>query len=180
MNVANLGDSGFLVIRYDEMTQSFQIVKKSKEQQHSFNTPYQLANIPKDKFKAKIADQFWSDEPTLADTYQVKLKPGDIIMLATDGLFDNLFKHEILRVVDDFVKQANCITPKLLSNERSGGDSLFSRNRPCVPEYNHVEDLDADDARQLAIKLAQSAYTKAHNNDCLTPFGKRVNKLLKN
>ena len=37
LSVANLGDSGFLILR------NHSVLVKSKEQQHYFNAPYQLA-----------------------------------------------------------------------------------------------------------------------------------------
>lgn len=82
---ANIGDSGFLVIRDGE------VVHKSTEQQHFFNTPYQLA-MPPDSQGA----QYISDSPSMADTSSFKVLDGDILMLATDGLFDNLSEDMIV------------------------------------------------------------------------------------
>lgn len=42
------------------------------------------------------------DSPENADDYNVQLKDGDIIVSATDGVFDNLFQHEILTIVKEF------------------------------------------------------------------------------
>ena len=39
------------------------------------------------------------DKPEDADEYNVDLQDGDIIVSATDGVFDNLFLHEILSIV---------------------------------------------------------------------------------
>ncbi len=36
----------------------------------------------------------------------VELRDGDIIISATDGVFDNLFQHEILSIVSSFKKNA--------------------------------------------------------------------------
>lgn len=83
---ANLGDSGFLVIRNGE------IVHRSTEQQHYFNTPYQLAVAPPSR-----DGQWLSDSPEMAETSSFKVEDGDILMLATDGLFDNLSEDMIVR-----------------------------------------------------------------------------------
>lgn len=48
---ANLGDSGFLVIR-DE-----QVVHRSQEQQHYFNTPFQLAVAPPSQAGLVLSDR---------------------------------------------------------------------------------------------------------------------------
>ena len=38
----------------------------------------------------------------MADEYEFELQDGDIVVSATDGVFDNLFMHEILKIVKDF------------------------------------------------------------------------------
>lgn len=45
LNFANIGDSGFLIIRFKSDDEPY-IILKSAEHQHSFNTPYQLSNFP--------------------------------------------------------------------------------------------------------------------------------------
>jgi len=76
----NLGDSGFMVIRDEKIFFRF------KEQLHSFNYPYQLgtasANVPSD-----------------ASDISFETREGDIIIVGSDGLFDNLFDSEILDIV---------------------------------------------------------------------------------
>ena len=52
LHSANLGDSGFLVIRHGS------VVHQSSEQQHYFNTPYQLAIPPPGQAGAVIEDRF--------------------------------------------------------------------------------------------------------------------------
>lgn len=76
---ANIGDSGFLVMR------NGQIVHRSEEQQHYFNTPFQLSLAP-----ANISNLVHSDGPESADTSSLPVEEGDLILVATDGLFDNL------------------------------------------------------------------------------------------
>lgn len=39
------------------------------------------------------------DKPDDAEEYCFELIDGDIIVTATDGIFDNLFSHEILDIV---------------------------------------------------------------------------------
>lgn len=76
---ANIGDSGFLVVRDGK------IVHRSQEQQHYFNTPFQLSLPPSD-----MASDVLSDNPESADRYEFNVEDGDVIMLATDGIFDNV------------------------------------------------------------------------------------------
>jgi len=80
LRAANLGDSGFMVIR------GLDIVYRTKEQQHSFNFPYQIGTGSADK-------------PQHAQRITVEVQPDDLIILGTDGLWDNLFDEDIIEVV---------------------------------------------------------------------------------
>lgn len=80
---ANLGDSGFIVLRDGS------IVHRSKEQVHGFNTPYQLACPPPGEVGL-------CDSPESADLSQLSVMDGDVILLATDGVFDNLPEQMLL------------------------------------------------------------------------------------
>ena len=89
---------------------------RSKEQQHGFNTPYQLTRLPNQKDvdnlklwnkrkelenlkKAMKERKFCEDTPEDSDLYQLRVREGDLLILGTDGLFDNLFEEEILQIV---------------------------------------------------------------------------------
>lgn len=82
---ANLGDSGFVVVRAGV------VVHRSNEQQHYFNTPYQLAIAPPEAQNLAL-----SDSPDMADSSWFSVELGDVIVTATDGLFDNLPDYMIL------------------------------------------------------------------------------------
>ncbi|KAK9113161.1 hypothetical protein Scep_020680 [Stephania cephalantha] len=81
LRAINLGDSGFTVIR-DGCT-----IFRSPVQQHAFNTPYQLQSGGT------------SDLPSSGQVFTIPVEPGDVIVAATDGLFDNLYSNEITAVV---------------------------------------------------------------------------------
>lgn len=76
---ANIGDSGFLVVREGE------VVHRSQEQQHYFNTPFQLSLPP-----TELQSEVLSDQPESADQYEFSVEDGDVILMATDGIFDNV------------------------------------------------------------------------------------------
>ena len=86
LTVANLGDSAILVIRDGS------VLLRSKEQTHRFNCPYQLS-LPTPGYGSI------TDSPTLADEYEISVKPGDIIVTGSDGLFDNLSDSVIIDVL---------------------------------------------------------------------------------
>lgn len=48
LKVANLGDSGMILLRYNHEEEGSKVISCTQEQQHEFNAPFQLANIPQD------------------------------------------------------------------------------------------------------------------------------------
>lgn len=164
LNVANLGDSGFMVLRYNTFSRTIKLVASSTEQQHCFNAPYQLAKIPKEMQNSKNVYNFWEDKPSQADAYEVEVQPGDIVLLATDGLFDNLFLKEILETVKAYCDEQNT---KISQTENIFG---FSHS---------FYDMDEEEAKELAVNLAKRAYFNSVSTSRLCPFGKRLNKLIR-
>lgn len=61
-------------------------------QQHTFNMPYQLSH------PSFIENP---DSATCAGLATLEVYAGDIIIVATDGMFDNLFDTEVLQLVAD-------------------------------------------------------------------------------
>ncbi|KAJ1538621.1 hypothetical protein HK096_001407, partial [Nowakowskiella sp. JEL0078] len=80
LHIANLGDCGLMLVRGGEL------VFRTEEQQHSFNFPFQLGTDS-------------TDSPADAQVYRLKVKPGDLIILGTDGFYDNVFDEEILNII---------------------------------------------------------------------------------
>ncbi|ALC49795.1 CG12091 [Drosophila busckii] len=85
---ANIGDSGLLIIR------NGLIVCRSMEQQHHFNTPYQLA-VPPPGHDYNVL----TDGPECAALLQFEMQSGDLLLLATDGVFDNVPEQLLLRLL---------------------------------------------------------------------------------
>jgi len=81
LDIANIGDSGALLIR----NRSF--LERVHEKVHGFNAPYQLAVVPK-QFQGSSFD----DKPSDALREQWECREGDVLVLATDGYFDNIFQ----------------------------------------------------------------------------------------
>ncbi|KAG7571113.1 hypothetical protein FFLO_00938 [Filobasidium floriforme] len=84
LEAANLGDSGFTIIRNGAVHFA------STSQTVYFNCPWQLA-----KLVNKTPDAA-SNRPEQADLYQQALKPGDMIVLYTDGFSDNVHPHQLV------------------------------------------------------------------------------------
>ncbi|CAN6678665.1 unnamed protein product [Malus baccata var. baccata] len=79
LHVANIGNSGFIVIRNGAVFQ------KSSPMVHEFNFPVRVER---------------GDDPSeLIEKYRIDLDEGDVVVTATDGLFDNLYEQEITSIV---------------------------------------------------------------------------------
>ncbi|CAL9196288.1 probable protein phosphatase 2C 26 isoform X1 [Musa acuminata AAA Group] len=100
LKVANVGDCGLRLIRRG------QVVFATSPQEHYFDCPYQLSS-------EKIG-QTYQD----AMVCTVELMEGDIVVMGSDGLFDNVFDHEIISTVSGSpeVAEAAKILANLASN----------------------------------------------------------------
>lgn len=96
LEVANVGDSGLRVIRNGVF--AFQ----TEAQEHGFNQPYQLAHP--DLVTC-------TDAASEAQHHLVPLKAGDVVVLGTDGLFNNMWDDQLLKLVAHKVKQAGHSSP---------------------------------------------------------------------
>ena len=76
------GDSGFAVFRQGKL------IFQSSPLQHFFDCPYQFAACP------EFTED--TDRPEDASIYEVQLQSGDVIVAATDGLWDNLHTEELI------------------------------------------------------------------------------------
>jgi len=89
---ANLGDSGLCIIRSSSMFYN------SSPQTHYFNCPWQLAKLQSAPGRSFGDEDSIRDLPSVAETYSTRLMDGDIVILYTDGLADNIFPAEILKI----------------------------------------------------------------------------------
>ncbi|KAK9275544.1 hypothetical protein L1049_022811 [Liquidambar formosana] len=83
LHAANVGDSGFMVFRGGKL------VFQSPVQLHEFNYPFQLGSHHE------------CDPPSSAEELSVAVKSGDVVVVGTDGLFDNMHAHDIADVVKE-------------------------------------------------------------------------------
>ncbi|KAG0485158.1 hypothetical protein HPP92_008992 [Vanilla planifolia] len=90
LHVANIGDSGFMVIRGNH------VLIRSIPMVYGFNFPLQIES---------------GDDPSkYMETYSMDLDEGDVIVVATDGLFDNVYEQQIV----DIVSKSLCSKLKLV------------------------------------------------------------------
>lgn len=105
---ANLGDSGFLILRTSpsssssssstpasEAQSSSKVLYVSKPQTHGFNTPLQLSKLPPQyRFDGSI-----DSKPAHAEQKEHQLREGDVVLVATDGYWDNVSADETVQLV---------------------------------------------------------------------------------
>ena len=96
LQTCNLGDSGYLIVRPSE---DHKTIFRSKEQQWAFNSPEQAGTH--------------CELPYLAIKNKHSVVQDDIVVMGSDGLFDNLYDEDIkkcLRVnLNSLDRQADCI-----------------------------------------------------------------------
>ncbi|KAI8554894.1 hypothetical protein RHMOL_Rhmol05G0132300 [Rhododendron molle] len=86
LHVANIGDSGFIVIRNGA------VYKESSPRSYELNFPY--SNKKWRQSLGACGERKMLFDATFQD-YRIDLDEGDVIITATDGLFDNLYDEEI-------------------------------------------------------------------------------------
>lgn len=82
LRALNVGDSGYRVLS----TAGPKLKARSHEQTHGFNFPYQLGTGS-------------SDRPEHGDLSECRVDVGDLVLLASDGVFDNLDDAALCGVV---------------------------------------------------------------------------------
>lgn len=99
---SNLGDSGYRVFRNGSI---FTCSKQQYHHDHApYYAPYQLAIMPSDEHKYK---KYFVNRVIDADVESFFLQDGDVIVMGTDGLFDNLWNDEILEFLPKDIYELN-------------------------------------------------------------------------
>ena len=89
---ANVGDSGFMLFR------DRKLIYRSLTQLQGFNCPYQLGNSET------------SHRPGCAAQASIKVAEGDVLVVGTDGLFDNMFAEKMEKIMErEWAKKMNNI-----------------------------------------------------------------------
>ncbi|RKO98906.1 hypothetical protein CXG81DRAFT_15295, partial [Caulochytrium protostelioides] len=118
LRVTNLGDCGLMIIRDGET------IFRTEEQQHSFNCPFQLGTG-------------CSVLPTDAQSYTIKIQEGDIVLIGSDGLFDNVFDEEMVGIVASVTSRitftlANGVNPRVIADALIARALEVAEDRRCL------------------------------------------------
>jgi protein phosphatase PTC7 len=133
LEYSNLGDSGFLIYR-----PSHGIIFRTIEQQHYFNAPFQLMYIGHEyrKKNPKSSEGLIVDHPRQALQGEIDVQVNDLVVLGTDGLFDNLFDDEIVSVLKEYVNLDE-ISKELLKGTYEKSQSLNVRTPFAINANKH-------------------------------------------
>ena len=163
LHFSNLGDCGIIVLRHidssiagalkrnretkrEERQSDLRVAFVSQQQLKSFNHPYQLGYTGLDDNTDDSSFKSASDSCTTS----IHIRKGDVILMATDGLFDNVD-------IDD-------ITKLVLNWERDVG--ILTKNNEIVDSTAKVENHSAD----LAKRLCELARENSLNSQLDGPF----------
>lgn len=146
----------------------FRLIHQSQERQHYFNAPFQLSIIPSSVPPAQRMF-FMADDPSDALVSSLdRLLPGDIIILGTDGLFDNMFTDELRTILESH------LLPFYHNTALFSSSSAFCyhphRNKQSQDEWRSqwagTVQIMAQHVMQEAARLALSSR--------ISPFGKQA------
>lgn len=173
LHFSNLGDSGLIVLRHidsdvagalrrdkttprAERKSDLRLAFVSQQQLRSFNHPYQLGwtgeDLPPDESSS-------FKEPRDSCTSSVHLRRGDIIIMATDGLFDNVDADEICQI---------CLEWEEANGFLRGGDIAARERRWSMG--NSLSHVSAETIGDLAATLVQRARENSLNSEIDSPF----------
>ncbi|KAH9888246.1 protein serine/threonine phosphatase 2C [Xylariomycetidae sp. FL2044] len=159
LDVANLGDSGFVQLRLNAVN------TYSEPQTHAFNTPYQLSIVPASMLAraAAFGGAQLCDYPKDADVTEHELKHGDILVFASDGVWDNLFNQDILRITSGLMKYIGAWV------DSGSGVRVIENLKPYLEGEATIQGA-------LARQITREAKAASVNQRLDGPFAKEVQK----
>lgn len=163
IRTANLGDSGFVHIRLGTVYQY------STPQTHAFNTPFQLSKTPHEILvqAAMFGGMPLNDSPDRADESDHQLQHGDIVVFATDGVWDNLSSQDILSIVSKQMQNAQAW-------ERKEGKPLQLTN--TIVDVVKTEGSNSTLQSVIASHIVGEAKIASHDKRRDGPFAKAVQR----
>lgn len=172
LEVANLGDSGFVQLRLNA------IHNYSEPQTHAFNTPYQLAIVPEKvaKQSAAFGGSQIMDFPRDANVSEHELRHGDVVVFASDGVWDNLAAQDILRIVSKLMLASRAW------EHTDGGVSIGSGLSSFIMNGEEKGSMDDIPSLQtfLAVGITSEAKAASVNTKRDGPFAREVQKYYPN
>jgi len=177
LGIANLGDAGARVVRFGS-NGAPTVVERTVEQQHSFNCPLQLTRLPPraewnscrargfGELIAAIEGGTHQDLPSSSALYSFDVQEGDLVLLGSDGLWDNLFEEELLEVLEQTVYAQFTLMDASRAEEE---DAYLSRIGVAARRAPRQRALMVDPA-DVAAAIAQKTFSRSLTVGGRTPF----------
>lgn len=171
VEVANLGDSGFIhfglnAVRY-----------VSPAQTHAFNTPYQLSKLPPKMLEQMALFQSgakpFAEHPNDSAITNHQMRHGDVLVFATDGVWDNLSPQDSLEIVNRIM-----ISTGAWVETQDGievGEPLRKLSRRTAGQSSSKD--DAALSALLALAITKEAKEASLNTKRDGPFAREVQRL---
>ena len=166
----SLGDSGFIHFRLNAVHHF------SNPQTHAFNTPYQLSVIPPKvlAFSRLFGGEQLSDSPEDSNNTSYEVRHGDVIMFATDGVWDNLSAPELLKLVSRQMNGSHAW--KTGEKGTTVSESIHNLTQPGGFPKQHEDTLQT----MLAVNVVGETKAASMNTKRDGPFAKEVQKFYPN
>jgi protein phosphatase PTC7 len=173
LHFSNLGDSGLIVLRHIdsdvagslkrdrtkprmERESDLRVAFVSQQQLRSFNHPYQLGWTGEELQEGESTS---FKQAKHSCTTSVHVRRGDIVIMATDGLFDNVEVEDIASICLEWEQKNGFIR---------GGD-IIARDRRWAMG-NSLSRLSMERVRDLADALCRKARENSVNKNVDSPF----------
>ena len=156
LKVSNLGDSSLLLFR--RSIGEVKIILKTAPKTYDKTTPYQISKAfsPSQlkNSKGQIKDRFNID----SDEYSIFVQEGDFVLMGSDGLFDNVFVKDILKIVKKNFNSEEKVAEKIfeLAKEKSVGTEATPFSVRFSNEKNLWAGGKCDDITVLASKIVKA------------------------
>lgn len=159
----SIGDSKLVIVRQGR------IAYESKNFMHSTNCPFQLGRTSSGTRQ--------HDSVVSGFMLSFTVHPTDVIILGSDGLFDNVFQHEIVEVTQRALQRNKHWHPRPMTQreadaERSRllGSTHRSSRRSGTKVYERPESM-------IARILARRAHDNANDTRSITPYSNWFSRL---
>ncbi|KAH6691695.1 5-azacytidine resistance protein azr1 [Plectosphaerella plurivora] len=171
VDVANLGDSGYIQLRLGA------VHAHTIPQTHAFNTPFQLSVVPPSVAArmAAFGGAQLSDFPRDADITRHQVRHGDVLIFASDGVWDNLLNQDILRVVTKAMTGTGAWVTDA-AESKDGGIRVADDLRRHLSADESPKEGTLSLQSHLAIQLTAAAKAASINTKVDGPFAKEVQK----
>ncbi|KAF2186825.1 protein serine/threonine phosphatase 2C [Zopfia rhizophila CBS 207.26] len=167
VEVANLGDSGFMHLGLNAVRHF------THPQTHAFNTPYQLSKTPERmlvQMKVFGGTSALSDLPKESNVTHHRVRHGDVLIFATDGVWDNLSPQDALSIVSRSMVDLGAWV------ENKGALEVGPELQTLTQAVREGKADTASLQARLAIAIAKEAKETSLNTRRDGPFAKEVQK----